>query len=39
MYDIEGKQYIDYIGSWGPMILGHNNPHVIKLSKKPLTTA
>ena len=28
MYDVEGKQYIDYIGSWGPMILGHNNPHL-----------
>ena len=26
IYDVEGKQYIDYVGSWGPMILGHNNP-------------
>ena len=34
MYDIEGKQYIDYIGSWGPMILGHNNPHVIEAVKE-----
>ncbi len=25
IYDVEGKQYIDYVGSWGPMILGHNN--------------
>ena len=23
MIDVEGKEYIDYIGSWGPMILGH----------------
>jgi glutamate-1-semialdehyde 2,1-aminomutase len=27
--DSEGKQYIDYVGSWGPMILGHNAPEVI----------
>ena len=25
VYDIEGREYIDYVGSWGPMILGHNN--------------
>lgn len=30
MWDAEGKQFIDYIGSWGPMILGHNHPAVIK---------
>jgi glutamate-1-semialdehyde 2,1-aminomutase len=27
--DAEGKQYIDYVGSWGPMILGHAHPGVI----------
>ncbi len=26
--DADGKQYIDYIGSWGPMILGHNHPAI-----------
>ena len=26
LYDIDGHQYIDYIGSWGPMILGHAHP-------------
>ena len=26
LYDIEGKSYIDYVGSWGPMIMGHNHP-------------
>lgn len=26
MYDADGQRYIDYVGSWGPMILGHNNP-------------
>ncbi|MBX6315250.1 MAG: glutamate-1-semialdehyde 2,1-aminomutase [Isosphaeraceae bacterium] len=28
LYDIDGHQYIDYIGSWGPMILGHGHPRV-----------
>jgi len=28
LYDIDGHQYIDYIGSWGPMILGHGHPDV-----------
>lgn len=30
MWDVEGKQFIDYVLSWGPMILGHNNPEVIE---------
>jgi glutamate-1-semialdehyde 2,1-aminomutase len=29
MWDVEGKRYIDYIGSWGPMILGHGHPAVL----------
>ena len=29
MWDAEGKRYIDYIGSWGPMILGHGHPAVV----------
>jgi glutamate-1-semialdehyde 2,1-aminomutase len=28
--DADGKEYIDYVGSWGPMILGHAFPPVIK---------
>lgn len=28
IYDVDGNQYIDYIGSWGPMILGHKNEQV-----------
>ncbi|WP_333796185.1 glutamate-1-semialdehyde 2,1-aminomutase [Rheinheimera sp.] len=28
IYDVDGKQYIDYIGSWGPMLLGHNHPAI-----------
>ncbi|STY59410.1 Glutamate-1-semialdehyde 2,1-aminomutase [Mannheimia haemolytica] len=27
--DSDGKQYIDYVGSWGPMVLGHNHPAII----------
>ncbi len=29
MWDVEGRRYIDYIGSWGPMILGHGHPAVL----------
>lgn len=29
MRDIDGNQYIDYVGSWGPMILGHAHPAVV----------
>ncbi|HEX4510699.1 MAG TPA: glutamate-1-semialdehyde 2,1-aminomutase [Burkholderiaceae bacterium] len=29
MWDAEGNRYIDYIGSWGPMILGHGHPAVL----------
>ncbi|HAN27402.1 MAG TPA: glutamate-1-semialdehyde-2,1-aminomutase [Haliea salexigens] len=28
LYDCEGKRYIDYVLSWGPMLMGHNHPHV-----------
>lgn len=28
LWDVEGTRYIDYVGSWGPMIVGHNHPHV-----------
>jgi len=29
LWDADDKQYIDYVGSWGPMILGHANPNVV----------
>jgi len=32
--DTNGKQYIDYVGSWGPMVLGHSHPYVIEAVKK-----
>jgi glutamate-1-semialdehyde 2,1-aminomutase len=30
IYDIDGNQYIDYVGSWGPIILGHAHPQVLE---------
>lgn len=29
LYDVDGNRYIDYVGSWGPMILGHAHPEVV----------
>jgi len=29
VWDVEGKEYIDYVGSWGPLILGHAHPKVL----------
>jgi len=29
LFDVDGKKYIDYVGSWGPMILGHSNPVIL----------
>ena len=34
MWDAEGQRYIDYIGSWGPMILGHGHPAVLEAVQK-----
>ncbi len=34
MWDAEGRRYIDYIGSWGPMILGHGHPAVLEAVHK-----
>ena len=36
LYDEDGNEYVDMIGSWGPMILGHNYPQVLKVVKKEL---
>jgi glutamate-1-semialdehyde 2,1-aminomutase len=30
VYDVEGKKYIDYVGSWGPMIAGHAHPEILR---------
>lgn len=29
IFDIDGNEFIDYVGSWGPMILGHSNPKIL----------
>jgi glutamate-1-semialdehyde 2,1-aminomutase len=34
LFDAEGKKHIDYINSWGPMILGHRHPEVVKAVEK-----
>ena len=34
LWDVEGKRYIDYVGSWGPMIAGHAHPRVIEAVQK-----
>jgi len=35
--DIDGNTYLDYIGSWGPMILGHRHPRVIAAIEQALS--
>lgn len=34
IYDIDGNEYIDYVGSWGPMIVGHAHPQVVTALQK-----
>src|SRR5213595_2777770 len=29
LYDLDGNRYLDYVGSWGPLILGHAHPRVV----------
>ena len=36
LYDADGNKYIDFINSWGPMILGHSHPKVLSQIKKTL---
>jgi glutamate-1-semialdehyde 2,1-aminomutase len=37
MWDVEGQRYVDYIGSWGPMILGHGHPAVLEAVQRAAT--
>jgi glutamate-1-semialdehyde 2,1-aminomutase len=37
MYDVGGRSYIDYVGSWGPMITGHAHPEIISAVKEAAT--
>jgi len=34
LYDVDGNQYIDYVGSWGPMILGFSHPEIVEALQK-----
>jgi glutamate-1-semialdehyde 2,1-aminomutase len=34
LYDVDGHRYLDFIGSWGPMILGHAHPAVVEATIK-----
>ena len=36
LFDVDGNRYLDYVGSWGPHILGHNHPRVIEAVQKAL---
>ena len=38
LFDVDGNRYLDYIGSWGPMILGHAHPAVTEavLNSRPV---
>jgi glutamate-1-semialdehyde-2,1-aminomutase len=38
LYDVDGNRYLDYVGSWGPHILGHRHPRVIEAMQKALET-
>ena len=35
--DVDGKRYIDYVGSWGPMILGHAHPQIVRRVQETIT--
>lgn len=37
IYDIDGNEYIDYVGSWGPMVVGHAHPKVVKALQEAAT--
>src|SRR5215469_1107053 len=29
LFDVDGNEYIDYVGSWGPLLLGHRHPEIV----------
>lgn len=37
LFDVDGNEYIDYVGSWGPLLLGHRHPAVLAALEKALT--
>lgn len=36
VYDVDGNEYIDYVGSWGPMLLGHRHPAILQALEQAL---
>ena len=34
VWDVDGNEYLDYLGSWGPLVLGHSHPAVVDVLKK-----
>src|SRR5205823_4178517 len=36
LFDVDGQQYLDYVGSWGPLILGHAHPRVVRAVEEAL---
>ena len=38
IFDIDGNQYIDYVGSWGPLLLGHRHPAIVEAVRQALET-
>src|SRR5581483_1641371 len=36
LYDLDGNDYLDYVGSWGPLILGHAHPRVVRAVEEAL---
>src|SRR4051812_1310660 len=38
LFDVDGNEYIDYVGSWGPLLLGHRHPAIIEAVQEALQT-
>jgi len=38
LYDVDGNEYIDYVGSWGPLLLGHRHPAIVQAVREALET-
>src|SRR6185369_9658045 len=37
LFDADGNEYIDYVGSWGPLLLGHRHPEILAALERALT--
>ncbi|MCX6629979.1 MAG: aminotransferase class III-fold pyridoxal phosphate-dependent enzyme, partial [Candidatus Solibacter sp.] len=38
LFDADGNEYIDYVGSWGPLLLGHRHPEILAALERALAT-